>query len=342
MQVFDELTELPRHLSFLLNNTNLARDLEQQKAVWHKACRLFYSKSKAEKLKRKQRKPEQVNVISTSSNLVDDSDEDIATDKNTIRRSKRFTVKEIDKKSNCLFCEELDFDTNLHTVTTFNVNEKIRNGAISLNDHKLLAKLSASDLIAMESKYHLACLTKLYRDEKSTKVQCEAPKTLWFESVAFAELCCYVKTTMIQNEKVILPLTDLYKLLTERMNELGATSDIHRTRLKEKLMAEFPDLEVTKCGTKIVFFQKAFTYTNCENDDKDAMILLQAAQIVRKNRMDKKIPIDDVNQKNSVSPKLITLLHMILQEPNLSSSNQDISQAVLTIAQLIRFNSVKR
>lgn len=120
------------------------------------------------------------------------------------------------------------------------------------------------------------------------------------------------------------------------MTELGTSAGIHRTRLKEKLLAEFPDVEVTKCGTKVVFFQKAFIYS--ENDDEDAKILLKAAKIVRKKMLDNKIPIDDVDQKNSVPPKLLTLLDMILRGPNLSSSGEDTSQASLTIAQLIRFN----
>lgn len=318
----------------MLQNSNLANHLEEKKAVWHKSCRLNYSKSRAEKL----RCQEQAIEASTSS--VENCKEQVS-DNNTRRRSKR---KESVEEFACFLCDSVDLSTNLHSVSTFKANERIHAAAKHLNDHKLLAKLSVGDLIAAEAKYHTKCLVRLYNDEKSLNSQRNAScKSSWVESVAFAELCDYIKSTVAINSKVVLPLQDLYNLMSNRMVELGDPCDVHKTRFKEKLIDEFPDLEVSKCGRQIVFLQNAFTFpTDYENDYNDAKILLKASKIVRKNLFEKKVAIDDVNQKDSVTPKLVTLIDMILQGTNLQSSSQGISQAVLTISQLIRFNSVKR
>ena len=41
------------------------------------------------------------------------------------------------------------------------VDEKVRECAILLQDGKLVAKLSAGDLIAIDAKYHVKCLVSL-------------------------------------------------------------------------------------------------------------------------------------------------------------------------------------
>ena len=43
------------------------------------------------------------------------------------------------------------------------VDEKVRDCAVLLNDGKLIAKLSGGDMVAVEAKYHTACLVSLYK-----------------------------------------------------------------------------------------------------------------------------------------------------------------------------------
>ena len=50
---------------------------------------------------------------------------------------------------------------------TMKLNKKINDCAKTLNDGKLLAKLSAGDVIAQELKYHPACLVALYNRERA-------------------------------------------------------------------------------------------------------------------------------------------------------------------------------
>ena len=61
-----------------------------------------------------------------------------------------------------LFCDKVSDSSDLHSASTLELDEKIRNCANLLSDGKLLAKLTAGDMIALEAKYHSSCLVGLY------------------------------------------------------------------------------------------------------------------------------------------------------------------------------------
>jgi hypothetical protein len=48
------------------------------------------------------------------------------------------------------------------------VDARVREYATALQDQKLLAKLSEGDLVAIEAKYHPACLVLLYNRARAT------------------------------------------------------------------------------------------------------------------------------------------------------------------------------
>ena len=50
---------------------------------------------------------------------------------------------------------------------TKDVYERLKGCAELLEDKKLIAKLSAGDLVAQEAKYHLNCLTTVYNRERA-------------------------------------------------------------------------------------------------------------------------------------------------------------------------------
>ncbi len=55
----------------------------------------------------------------------------------------------------------------LHEVTTLNVDKSVKGMATEMSDHEFLAKVSSGDLIALEAKYNLNCLT-MYRNRYRT------------------------------------------------------------------------------------------------------------------------------------------------------------------------------
>ena len=59
----------------------------------------------------------------------------------------------------CFFCDKAAGDCRLHSSSSFRMDKTVRLHATKLNDTRLLAKLSAGDVIALEVKYHKSCYT---------------------------------------------------------------------------------------------------------------------------------------------------------------------------------------
>ena len=135
------------------------------------------------------------------------------------------------------------------------------------------------------------------------------------------------------------------------MEQLGIKLDMrpHTTRLKQRLLAEFTDMRAQKKGQDILLaiendigpaLAKA-----CEIDsDSDAIILAHVAKIVRSHMFEDAKPFTGLTegcQKESVSPLLLALVNMILEGPTITDHDEGTTPATLSIAQLIKFNSIK-
>ena len=108
--------------------------LEENRASWHKSCRLKFSKSKLQRATKKRKR--------------DDSQ-----DETPITVKRQLLSKEV-----CLFCSH---SGDLHEVMTLEVDEKVRQMATNLQDSALLKQLAGGDMIAIEAKYHKKCMTNL-------------------------------------------------------------------------------------------------------------------------------------------------------------------------------------
>ena len=94
----------------------------------------------------------------------------------------------------------------------------------------------------------------------------------------------------------VFKLTDIAQLYASRMQQLGVTTDtrMHATRLKQKLLARFPDMQAQNKGRDVMLvFEKdmgAALDKPCEQDsDNEAVCLARAAQIVRRHMFDHSI-----------------------------------------------------
>ena len=61
----------------------------------------------------------------------------------------------------CFFCDSSDGD--LHRVLTFQLERKVKQCAVILEDMVLLGKLIVGDMIAQDAMYYTNCLLTLYR-----------------------------------------------------------------------------------------------------------------------------------------------------------------------------------
>ena len=132
-----------------------------------------------------------------------------------------------------------------------------------LSDTKLLPKLATGDMVALEAKYHLACLNKLYNRRRSfDREHCCGPttencsKTL-SESIAFAQLVSYINEIReVDGITPIFILADLKKMYFDRLCQLTAKEEhkptVHSTRLKEKLLEQFSDMRAETSGRDVV------------------------------------------------------------------------------------------
>lgn len=119
-------------------------------------------------------------------------------------------------------------------------------------NYKTRPKLRAGDLIAQDAMYHLRCLVSLYNWARETKAASDSDPDALNHGIIFAELVSYIEDVQTNTEVApIFKLADLVSLYATRLKQLGTNeeSHIHSTKLKERLLSYFPDMQAgKKCG----------------------------------------------------------------------------------------------
>ena len=338
LPMFYELCDLPSflQLSRLDEGGGIESTLMKQKAKYHKSCNLRYN------------------------------------DKNLIRSQKRKCCSEMpevaerftrQKKSQpdfpdktCLFCNKLGTSTNpLRNASTGDLDTKVKQCAINLQDEQLLAKLSRGDVVAIEMKYHPQCLVTLYnRDRALSNAEKESSVSDNVQNTAFAELLSYMEEVLTDEETTpVFQLSELTKLYTSRLLCLGENlqSRVHSTRFKNRILGYFPELEAHNEGRDILLVPsgiagKSIRNTCQLNGESETVLISRVADIVRREMFNHECPSFDCTfaedcQQRSVPQSLLTLLTMILHGTSIKNETNYKSQAALSLAQLIFYNSVR-
>ena len=151
----------------------------------------------------------------------------------------------------------------------------------------------------------------------------------------------------------VFKLKDLTNMYTSRLQQFGyGQTTIHSTRLKNRILASVPDLQAFQQGRDILLaFNNEIGVVlgkvlNSDADD-DAKHLARAAAIVRKEMSRTKLNFNSEFspscQEEAAPSSLKSLVQMILYGPNIQQQMEfESSQAALTIAQLLMFNSYSR
>lgn len=339
---FNELQQLPRTLDLqrLDEGLGIEKTLAANTAKWHQSCVLRYNNTK---LKRAEKK-----VLKRS---ISDNDDASVTSKRT-----RLSTEQPTHEAVCFFCEQPAGNEDLHSVSTFKLNERVLLCAKILADTKLITKVSERDMIAQEAKYHARCLASLYNRTRNARSEIHqgTDRTGVISGIAFAELVIYIEETYLGEDTApVFKLSELANLYKARMEQLGKPFDgrVHTTRLKERLLAEIPNLHAYGKGRDTVLaFEKDIGYAlfqSCELDnDSDAVHLARAAKIVRRHIFEEErtfCGFDSECEKKSVPSVLLALVNMILEGPNIKDQRHvKIVPAALSIAQLLKFNSIRR
>ena len=142
----------------------------------------------------------------------------------------------------------------------------VRKCAFALQDQKLLAKLSAGDLVALEASYHSSCITSLYKRAETVCKDQAADTKFQLEGIALAELITYIEEAHESSDSItVFELVDLANMYTSWMEQLGADTEalVHTTQLKERLLSHIPELEAYKQGRDIFLGFKEDLLTKC-------------------------------------------------------------------------------
>ena len=237
LQGFSDIGCLPKSLDLtqLDDGEGIETTLKQHKGKWHDLCRLQYNRTQ---LQRAAKRTRPVDAKCTTSS------------------KKRFTRKSIEQAScpsieTCFFCNKpASGGETLRRASTFGIDLKVCQCATILQDEQLLVKLSAGDLIAQDASYHLECLVFLYnraREKNSPTNNTDEVN----EGIAFAELVSYIEDC--QMDTLVAPifkLKDLVNLYSTRLTQLGTDilRHIHSTKLKDRILSYFQDMEAHKKG----------------------------------------------------------------------------------------------
>jgi hypothetical protein len=302
-------------------------------AKWHKSCRVMFNQTML-----KRHVKENVPEISSLR-----------------KRSMEDKIEEA--KLLCFFCLKPAGSQGLHEASTKPIDKNVRRCATLLNDTELLAKLSSADMIAQDAKYHRNCLRSLYNRARKAETNIEERSESSLEAIAFAELVGFIEEAHDDDDQApVFKLSDLADMYKTRCLQLGASIEdrIHVTRLKNKLLSAIPGLEARKPTDKkniLLSFQEDVgnALEKACDHDSDALNLMRAAQVVRKELFNKKRQFDGSFhpecQTESVPPSLLALVNMIFDGTNIADQTQLMDSptktAALTIAQLLVFNSVK-
>ena len=314
---FHELDSIPVTLDIrrLDEGKGVRTTLEERHAKWHKSCRIKFNTTKLQRAeKRECPDPEK-----TSSKFTRTSNEE---------------GRQKGKRDLCFFCDEPASASNtLHRASTFRLDARVRKCSLILQDERLIAKLSAGDMVAQDALYHARCLAALYKKastaEHAEDKEGEDETVKINHGLVLAELISYIEES--KTDEAVSPvfkLADLSKLYSSRLQELGVaqSSRVNSTHLKNRILANFPDLKAYKEGRDILLafdedIGSALTKV-CEKEyDDEAITLAKAAQIVRRYMLEKNASFtgsfDSECQTQSVPQTLLALVAMIHEGPSI-------------------------
>ena len=327
---FNEINQLPMpvDLTRLDEGNGMEATFKEHMAKWHKSCHTKFNITKLRRAEKKKLAPE-------------DSDSDNSVPRKKIRLSR--SIESVTSDC-CFFCEGTS--EPLRVAATFKLDNHVRQSALALQDGKLLAKLSAGDMMAQEAKYHPLCLTSLYKQDDDDKIN---------HGIALAELLAHIEEARMDvSVAPVLKLADLVKLYTARLEQLKVKQQnrLNSTKLKDRILSHFPDLCAHREGRDVLL---AFTSDvgsalrkACDADyDEKAICLARAAKIVRKDMLKLQSTFtgtfEEDCQVKSVPHSLLALVSMIHSGPSIKSQGVDgFSQATLSVAQLLQYNSFVR
>ena len=236
LKEFYELGQLSQNFIGRINEGNgIEATLTEHEASWHANCRLIYSSSKLGRAKKRS--------LPTGSS----EDSELKPKRIPLQKENQPRRDEI-----CFFCAEVKHSKKLHRASTFNVDSKVRDAAKAINDTNLLGRLSEGDMVALDAAYHAQCLANLYNKARSMLQtgNDQNNQERCISGIVFAELVAYIEESRMATDVApVFKLAHLASLYQKRLEQCGIQEHrVHSTRLKERLINYFPNLQAHRSG----------------------------------------------------------------------------------------------
>lgn len=222
-----------------MEKSEWAEDFKKFKAKWHKSCRQKFTNEKLEKMIRsKERLTESKEVKDVKPS-----------------RSKAKPSNDI-----CFFCDEESEPKSLTSCRTLGIDEKVRAlcDFFAIYAPIIRPKLSQGDMVAIDARYHLKCLSSFYKDADRRTVQEENYASIQaFEKISIV-IKKFMKIKSVDAVGNFLLLKDIHLMYNNSLEELSeySISKINQTRLKEKILEEI---------SRINLYQKRKGYRILQN-----------------------------------------------------------------------------
>ena len=165
----------------------------------------------------------------------------------------------------------------------------------------------------------------------------------------FAELVLYIEEARLDEETAqVFKLANLVELYQQQLGVKLDTRRVHSTRLKHRLLAQFPVHAHTQGRDVLLVFEEdvgAALTKACElNSGNDVVQLARAAQTVRRHMFEEGEPFNGFPegfQEDYVPSLLLALVSMVLEGPSINDQMADTTPATLAIAQMLKFYCIK-
>lgn len=138
------------------------------------------------------------------------------------------------------------------------MHTNVLRAATDRQDKLLLAKLAVGDLVSIGAEYHLRCLAALYNKHVAfTRYIINAgevsPEML--HGYAFSNVAAYIDQIRETCSTPVFKLAEVTKVYNNCLDEISNENlpYAHATRLKDQLLALYPDLTCQKSGRDVIF-----------------------------------------------------------------------------------------
>ena len=305
---FHHLGSVPLNIDItrLDEGTGISNTLRSNHAGWHKYCWLSFCRMKLLRAQKRSKKRQQ-------------ESDDEENDGPVKTRSRLGIVHSIE--ATCFFCDESNDKEQLHLASTANIDATVRACAVQLGDSKILTKLAGGDMVAINARYHLSCLTRLRNRLRDCSTQLEKVRDV--ESAD--DFVLLMKLAITHQSFPFLSCLSLQNGMNPELESHHPEScRLNSTRLKERLISQRPDLRAEKSGREYV--GSILKDTLEEDEDRNTALLAKAAKIVRTDifntRYEFSGSFEPGCERKAVPPSLHALVGYILEGSHKESQQQ--------------------